>query len=127
MAQRSDHAKQLCFGVFSWHSGNETDKPWHRFLLFLGSFRGCLDPAGIPVLAKRPKMFRNGIRNAVYQPMMETRAQRHPAKGRQRNVVARDVYALKPISLLEFAKAVVLLIPIGEICVNQVANSPIGT
>src|ERR1017187_2918526 len=31
MAERRNHAKQICFCTFSRHSGNQTDKPWHCF------------------------------------------------------------------------------------------------
>src|ERR1019366_4633126 len=93
---------------------------------FLRSFPGRLDCAAVPMFAKFAKPACNGLRDALYQSVMEPHAERHFAKACQRNEVARNVDPLKSISLFEIAKTVSLLLPIGVIRVNQVRDSPVG-
>src|ERR1017187_7598654 len=85
---------------------------------FLGGFPGRLNSTAVPVFTKIAKAACDGLRDALYQSVMEPHAERHFSKACQRNVIARNVDPLKSIPLLEIAKTVSLLLPIGVIRVN---------
>lgn len=97
--------------------------PW----LPLRGFGYRMELAIIPSASEPTSLGEYGFGQAVNEPMVQAQAEGDPAKGSQRDEVAREIDALKTVYFFKVGEAVRRFVAVDKILVHKVSDSPIRT